>query len=58
MSDPLFEMNNADQDLMIATLKAKAFDLTQRLRDYDSLNEQFMSLSAKFEMLKHEKSLN
>ena len=44
-------MVNAEQDITIATLKAQAFDLSQRLRDYNALNEEYVSLLNKYEML-------
>lgn len=39
------------QDQVIASLKAQAFDLAQRVRDYEALSEQFNSLKTKYQQL-------
>ena len=39
------------QDQVIASLKAQAFDLAQRVRDYEDLSEQFNALKWKFQEL-------
>lgn len=45
-SDPLVAESHR-KDLLIARLKADAFDLRQKMRDYDSLHEYYQSLTHK-----------
>lgn len=40
-----------EQDLLIARLKAEAYELTQKVRDYDMLNQEYLALQAKFASL-------
>ena len=51
-------MKDNSQDVKIATLKAQAFELSQKLRDYQSLNEQYLNLQSKFQQLQEEQVRN
>lgn len=39
---------------MIARLKAEAFELTHKVRDYDTLNQEYLALQAKMAALTSE----
>jgi hypothetical protein len=52
--DPL-RAENEQKDLIIAQLKAEAFDLRQKDRDYKALFETFINLQHKYNLLVDEK---
>jgi len=48
---------NKRKDLLIAELKAEAFELRQKVRDYQALHERFSSLEIRYNsMVDHEGS--
>lgn len=47
------KLQNNDKDIKIAILKTQAFETTQKLRDYELLNEQYLQLQSKFQQLKN-----
>ena len=48
--DPL-KIENDQKDLLIAQLKAEAFELRQKERDYRQLHEEFVNLTHKYNLL-------
>eukprot|EP00350_Pseudokeronopsis_sp_OXSARD2_P011575 CAMPEP_0170543760 /NCGR_PEP_ID=MMETSP0211-20121228/2768_1 /TAXON_ID=311385 /ORGANISM="Pseudokeronopsis sp., Strain OXSARD2" /LENGTH=141 /DNA_ID=CAMNT_0010847221 /DNA_START=18 /DNA_END=443 /DNA_ORIENTATION=+ len=55
--DPV-KVENQQKDLIIAQLKAEAFELRQKERDYRQLHEQLMNLQHKFSLQEDEKKRN
>jgi len=53
--DPLIRAENEQKDLIIAQLKAEAFEMRQKERDYRSLHEQFLNLQHKYNQLVDER---
>ncbi|CDW77691.1 UNKNOWN [Stylonychia lemnae] len=47
ISDPLIRAENDQKDLIIAQLKAEAFELRQKDRDFRSLHEQYLNIQHK-----------
>eukprot|EP00347_Sterkiella_histriomuscorum_P012525 403368242 len=56
--DPLVRAENDQKDLIIAQLKAEAFELRQKDRDYRQLHEQYLSVKHKYQQLVDEKKRN
>lgn len=48
------DLQSNEQDLLIARLKAEAFELSQKVRDYDALNQEYLNMQAKFSNLASE----
>ena len=46
-------MDNS-QDITIAKLKGHAFEVKQKLRDYENLNAQYLELQSGFQLLQEE----
>ena len=47
-----------DQDLKIANLKVEAYQLSQQVRDFEALREQFLKLQSNIKSLKEEGQSN
>ena len=55
ISDPMLRAENDQKDLIIAQLKAEAFELRQKDRDYRGLHEQYLNVKHRYEQLADEK---
>ncbi len=52
--DPI-RVENDQKDLLIAQLKAEAFEMRQRERDYRALHQSFMDLEHRYNLIKEER---
>ena len=48
------ELMDNSQDIAIAKLKGHAFEVKQKLRDYENLNAQYLELQSRFQQLQDE----